>query len=232
MDLFYLPALEGHHQEICFCELESKHLTKVLRKQLGDLVKATNGRGLEMEIELTQLANRKTIGHNKGIKQHSPLPYSLHIAIAPTKNIGRLEWFLEKATEIGIHQITPLLCDHSERKIIKKERLEKIIVAALKQSQQCYLPHLNDLTPFQDFVINQPGGWIAHCHQEEKPFFFSVAKTTGAQTVLIGPEGDFSLSEVALAKENNFQSISFGNQRLRTETAGLVACQTIAIKAQ
>ena len=163
---------------------------------------------------------------------HSQLPYQLHIAIAPTKNITRLEWFLEKATEIGIHQITPLICDHSERKLVKAERLYKIIVAALKQSKQFYKPVLNQLISFKDFVARQPKAYIAHCHPGEKEGFFGAVAPRDNITVLIGPEGDFSPKEVSIALENNYTGISLGEQRLRTETAGVITAHTVALKAQ
>ena len=232
MDLFYLPDLEPTDTRVVFHKEESKHIAKVMRKNVGDQLQVTNGKGLEITVELEQIGQNKVIGNPIQVTHHPPPPYQLHIAIAPTKNINRLEWFLEKATEIGIHQITPLICDHSERKLIKAERLDKIIVAALKQSKQFYKPVLNPLITFKDFIAAQPKGYIAHCHPGEKERFFSAIAFKENITVLIGPEGDFSSKEVSLALDNNYVAISLGEQRLRTETAGIIAAHTVALNAQ
>ena len=231
MDLFFLPDLTQKDKRIVFPKEECKHIARVMRKTVGDQLQVTNGNGLEMTVELEQIGQSKVIGNSIQTIHHPPLPYQLHIAIAPTKNINRFEWFLEKATEIGIHQITPLVCDHSERKVIKAERLDKIIVAALKQSKQFYKPVLNPLTSFKDFVAAQPKGYIAHCHPGEKKRFFGAIAPKGNLTVLIGPEGDFSSKEISMALDNNYGAISLGEQRLRTETAGIVAIHTVALKA-
>ncbi|MEL0301935.1 MAG: 16S rRNA (uracil(1498)-N(3))-methyltransferase [Flavobacteriaceae bacterium] len=232
MDLFFLPDLTQKDSRVVFSKEESKHIARVMRKSVGDHLQVTNGKGLEMTVELEQIGQSKVIGKTTQTVLHSPLPYQLHIAIAPTKNINRFEWFLEKATEIGIHQITPLICDHSERKVIKAERLDKIIVAALKQSKQFYKPVLNPLISFKDFVAAQPKAYIAHCQPEEKKGFFGAIAPKDNITVLIGPEGDFSLKEVSIALENNYTAISLGEQRLRTETAGIIATHTVALRAQ
>ena len=232
MDLFFLPDLIKTDSKIVFHKEESKHIARVMRKIAGDQLQVTNGKGLEMVIELEQIGQSKVIGKPVKTTLHPPLPYQLHIAIAPTKNINRLEWFLEKVTEIGIHQITPLVCDHSERKIIKKERLDKIIVSALKQSKQFYKPILNPLISFNEFLTAQPKGYIAHCHTGEKQRLFDAIATKVNITILIGPEGDFSSKEVSVALNNNYTAISLGDQRLRTETAGIIAAHTVALKAQ
>lgn len=232
MDLFFLPDLTPTDTRVVFHKEESKHIARVMRKTVGDQLQVTNGKGLEMTIELEQIGQSKVIGNPIQTILHPPLPNQLHIAIAPTKNINRLEWFLEKATEIGIHQITPLICDHSERKLIKAERLEKIIVAALKQSKQFYKPVLNPLISFNDFVASHPKGYIAHCHPGEKEPFFGALAPKENITVLIGPEGDFSNKEISFAFDNNYVAISLGEQRLRTETAGIIAVHTVALKTQ
>lgn len=232
MDLFYLPELDATAPQVLFPKEESKHISRVLRKQAGDKLRATNGKGFEAFIELVQVNNHKVLGKINNSINHPSLPYQLHLAIAPTKNINRLEWFLEKATEIGIHSITPLLCEHSERKIIKSERLEKIIISALKQSQQVFLPQLNPLQSFEDFIQQHPKGYIAHCHEGEKTAFFNAFEIAGEITLLIGPEGDFSIREVEMALQQHYTAVSLGKQRLRTETAALVGCHTVALKAQ
>jgi 16S rRNA (uracil1498-N3)-methyltransferase len=163
------------------------------------------------------------------IKDYEKLYFSPHIAIAPTKNIERLEWFLEKATEIGIKEITPVLCEHSERKIINMERLEKIIVSAMKQSLKTYIPVLNPLTRFTDFVSKPFNGqkFIAHCTEGIRSELIHSYVKQSESLILIGPEGDFSPKEIEFAKSNGFIEISLGKSRLRTETAGIVACHTI-----
>ncbi|NQY07333.1 MAG: 16S rRNA (uracil(1498)-N(3))-methyltransferase, partial [Flavobacteriaceae bacterium] len=157
--------------------------------------------------------------------------YHLHIAIAPTKMNDRMEWFLEKATEIGIDEITPVICDKSERKVIKKERFEKIIQSAMKQSLQAYLPILNEAMSFKQFLNleHQETKYIAHCEETEKHLLSDEVKNKKSVLILIGPEGDFSLEEIKLAIDNNFRPVSLGETRLRTETAGVVAAHTMSL---
>jgi len=161
-----------------------------------------------------------------------PVAFYTHIAVAPTKMNDRLEWFLEKATEIGIHEITPIICDHSERKVYKIDRAEKIIQAAMKQSLHYYLPKINEPISFSQFVkLNFEGQkFIAHCEETDKKSFKNEIKQKEKITILIGPEGDFSTKEINLAIANQFIPVTLGNTRLRTETAALVACHTIALK--
>jgi len=155
--------------------------------------------------------------------------FHLHMAIAPTKNIDRFEWFLEKCTEIGIDEITPLLSEHSERKVIKPERLEKILVSAMKQSVKAYLPKLNELTLLNDFLKHETSAdkFIAHCNPGDKNHLKNIIQPKQDALILIGPEGDFSVDEVEAAKEHGFAEISLGEARLRTETAGVVACHIV-----
>ena len=159
-----------------------------------------------------------------------PLNYQLHLAVAPTKMNDRFEWFLEKATEIGIAEITPVLCDHAERKHINLERLEKVIVSAMKQSNQCYLPKIHPFTPFTAFVKAERTGqlFVAHCEETERYSLKSKLNPNQQTTILIGPEGDFSSSEIQLALTQNFQPVTLGLTRLRTETAALAACHSVA----
>ena len=229
MDLFFHNTIDLKNPAFVFSDEESRHLSKVLRKQPGDLVAVTDGKGLEVHIQIQNISSRKTNGHLVETIVHPAPKHQTHIAIAPTKNNVRLEWFLEKATEIGILRITPLLCHHSERKIIKHDRLTKILQAALKQSQQFHLPQLDELISFETFVAQQKKGYIAHCNTGEKFDLADIAATEKSNCILIGPEGDFSVDEVTFAEKNNFQSISLGSQRLRTETAALVACHTLSL---
>lgn len=229
MDLFFHDHIDTNNSNLVFDGEESRHLAKVLRKQEGDLVAVTDGKGLEVRVKLEYVSSRKTNGIIQETTLHPNTANQTHIAIAPTKNIVRLEWFLEKVTEIGLHRITPILCQHSERKVVKKDRLIKIIKSALKQSQKFYLPQLDDLIPFNVFVKQQGEGFIAHCNDGEKFELANLTPSKKSNCVLIGPEGDFSKEEVAFAIKNNFKPISLGNQLLRTETAGLVACHTLSL---
>jgi 16S rRNA (uracil1498-N3)-methyltransferase len=157
------------------------------------------------------------------IREEEVPAYSIHIAIAPTKNNDRIEWFLEKATEIGVTEITLLLCSNNERKHTKEERFEKILISAMKQSKRLFLPKLNKLTSLKDFVTSHPNGLIAHCYEEEKNTIFTSFKSDECP-ILIGPEGDFTLQELELALKNGYKTLTLGENRLRTETAGLYAC--------
>ncbi len=208
-------------------EFESKHCIKVLRKVPGDEIKITNGCGDLFIAKITKTSSNKCSFEivDKVHKQKTSPP--LHIAIAPTKSIDRFEFFLEKCTEIGISEITPMVCFHSERKNIKLERLKKIIISACKQSKNFHFPKLNEITPFKKIINDKCiQKLIAHCENNEK---IELKNCTLNQPtlILIGPEGDFSKDEIELAIESNFKPISLGNSRLRTETAGIVACSTV-----
>jgi 16S rRNA (uracil1498-N3)-methyltransferase len=194
----------------------------------------TNGKGLEWKGEITMLDTRNTLATKTATIFHKKAKSNLHIAIAPTKSNDRIEWFLEKATEIGITHITLILCNHSERRNIKSERFEKILIGALKQSNQFHLPKLNSLTYFSDFVSSNSADnkFIAHCREGNKSNLSSYNSLSKDVLILIGPEGDFSREEVELAMENDFLPIALGSQRLRTETAGIVACQTVVINRE
>ena len=227
MQLFYCPEiLEDSYY---LNSEESKHCIKVLRKNEGDLINLIDGIGAFYEVRIT-IASQKKV-HFEIVKswKEEARDYKLHIAIAPTKNNDRLEWFLEKATEIGIDEITPIICHHSERKVVKEERLKKIILSATKQSLKSKIPILHPAKPLKEFISvkNTAGCFIAHCEEKEKKNLQSVV--TKNTLILIGPEGDFSTTEIDLALANNFTPIALGNSRLRTETAGLVACHTIAL---
>ncbi len=230
MQLFYDPDIEPLAQTYTFPRDESKHIVRVLRKKEGDQLHITNGKGFIFEGIIINAGQNKCVIEVTSYKKQDPLPYHLHIAVAPTKSNDRFEWFLEKATEIGISEITPLLCDHSERKVIKQDRFERIIQSAMKQSLQAHLPKLNPLISFQDFVENQKGDYkfIAHCEPEEKSRLTDSAPLHSKTLILIGPEGDFSIKEISIAKENKYIAVTLGNQRLRTETAALTACQLIS----
>ena len=211
---------------------EAMHCNKTLRKKLGDTVHFVDGKGGMYSGKIIG-ANKKTcsIGIESSNFLEKRKDYKVHLAIAPTKNINRLEWFLEKATEIGIDEITPILCQRSERKQIRLDRLTKVVSAAMKQSLKPHLPILNDLTKFKDFVKQEFTGQklIAHCNSGEKTALKHIYTTGKDVLILIGPEGDFSNEEVAACLEYGFEPISLGEERLRTETAGVAAIHTISL---
>ena len=229
MQLFFI---ENPESEIFLSKEESKHATKVLRKKEGDILNFTDGKGgfykAEITIADTKKCRLQIISSEQKPKQHN---YHLHIAIAPTKNMDRYEWFLEKATEIGIDEITPIICDYSERKVLKTERCNRILLSAIKQSLRFHLPKLNEAITLKDFLKQEFEGnkYIAHCEKSDK-LELKNEKLEEKTLILIGPEGDFSPTEIEIALQNQFKAISLGKSRLRTETAGLVAVHTINIK--
>lgn len=228
MQLFYIPNLSGG--EVILNETESKHAIRVLRLTEGNQVQLIDGIGGFYDAVISNANPKKCkLLITNSIQGFEKRNFKLHIAIAPTKNIDRFEWFLEKCTEIGIDEITPLLSEHSERKVIKPERLEKILVAAMKQSLKAYLPKLNPITNYTEFISGSEyqNKFIAHCNDGDKIHLKNCIKKGEDTLILIGPEGDFSNEEVELAKENGFKEISLGTARLRTETAGVVACHIV-----
>lgn len=229
MQLFYNPDIDQSTETFSFDKEESRHIIKVLRKKDSDILHVTNGLGLLFETEITLASDNKCIVQVLSIKKTDEPKFRLHLAVAPTKMNDRFEWFLEKATEIGIQEITPIICDRSERKVINQERFEKIILSAMKQSNETYLPRLNEAISFKEFVKKQNEGLqlIAHCEETDKKSLKDILKPNENVTLLIGPEGDFSEKEIALALENNYQPVTLGNTRLRTETAAIVACHSV-----
>ncbi|GEQ86311.1 ribosomal RNA small subunit methyltransferase E [Patiriisocius marinistellae] len=232
MQLFYNSTLTPSSSQIIFEKDESRHIIKVLRKQVGDILDLTDGYGNFYKATLESSNPKQCIAHIKGVEAQPKPEYNLHLAVAPTKLNDRYEWFLEKATEIGITQITPIICDHSERKVIKPERYEKIIQSAAKQSLKAYFPILNDAVSFKEFICTaseiETHRYIAHCEDAKKQSLKSVLKFQKDITILIGPEGDFSTSEIEFALKNNFDAIHLGKNRLRTETAAIVACHSVS----
>ncbi|MDR3365833.1 MAG: 16S rRNA (uracil(1498)-N(3))-methyltransferase, partial [Prevotellaceae bacterium] len=223
--LFYTPDISGDTYTLS--EEESRHCVRVLRLGAGDAVHLIDGRGGLYAAQIAEAHDRRCTVRVTGVQREvGKRSGYLHVALAPTKNIERYEWFLEKATEIGVDEVTPLLCERSERRTVKAERLMKVVTAAVKQSLKAYHPTLN---PIQDFaaLVAQPFDGvkcIAHCMASPKTPLRHAAHAHGRTLVLVGPEGDFSPAEVALARQNGFMEVSLGNSRLRTETAGVVAC--------
>lgn len=230
MQVFYTPEIKKITYTLN--EEESKHAVKVLRMTAGDEVCMIDGKGgLYYGIIDEPDVKKCVIRVIEKIEQYNRRNYQIHIAIAPTKSMDRFEWFLEKAVEIGIDEITPLLSQRSERKMVKPERLEKIILSAMKQSIKSYKPKLNPLTKFNDFISLPHEGkkLIAHCEPNPKPGLKSKLEDENQFIILIGPEGDFSPNEIQKAIAQNFEEVHLGKSRLRTETAGIVACHTVSI---
>lgn len=226
MQLFYTPDITDS-PIYYLSEEESKHCIRVLRLQLGDHVRLIDGRGGLYEAEIIDAHPKKVALKLLSLQnEYGKRNHYLHIAVAPTKNLERLEWFLEKATEIGIDEISLIICQRSERKEAKVERLNKIITSAIKQSLKAYHPLLNEVTAFQKLITQAFDGqkFIAHCEPGAKADLSGLLKLQGKYLILIGPEGDFSPKEIEDALQNGFEPITLGNSRLRTETAALEAC--------
>ena len=215
MQLFYNPNINETTDSFTFDKEESKHIIKVLRKQGGDILFVTNGLGFLFKTEIVVGSDSKCTVKIIGFEKAATPKYHLHLAVAPTK--------------IGISEITPIICDHSERKLVKTDRFEKIVQSAMKQSLHYYLPRLNEPISFKDFIKQKNEGLllIAHCEETEKKSLKSVVKPNENVTLLIGPEGDFSNKEITLALDNNYIPVTLGSTRLRTETAAIVACHSI-----
>jgi 16S rRNA (uracil1498-N3)-methyltransferase len=233
MNIFYNPLLNPSNLP-CEVQLdgeESYHCIRVLRMKTGSMIYMTDGNGTLYEGSVLDDKSKQCMVGVHSSKFYSKPPVNLHIAIAPTKNIDRFEWFLEKATEIGINEITPLICEHSERSSLRIDRLRKILISAMKQSMNLHLPKLNEPISYKDFVRKTfPGQkFLGYVEEKQETLLKNLYKPGSDALIVIGPEGDFSKGEVQMAVENGFQMISLGNSRFRTETAGIVACTTINI---
>jgi|TARA_B110000208_G_scaffold15892_1_gene19038 16S rRNA (uracil1498-N3)-methyltransferase len=231
MQLFYNSKISTATEQLVFDKIESKHIVRVLRKKENDVLKITNGKGYLFDAKISFASDKKCMANIIAItKKEKPWNYYLHIAIAPTKNNDRIEWFLEKATEIGIDEITPIICANSERRIVKLDRFEKIIQSAMKQSLKFTLPKLNAPVKFNEFIQQDFDGTrcIAHCEDQDKNLLKKVVAPSEKVTLLIGPEGDFSTDEIQKALAKKWTPISLGESRLRTETAALVAVNLVS----
>lgn len=234
--IFFAPEIEQTNE---LPQDEAQHAVRVLRMKEGDELVATDGQGHFYDCTIT-LASNKHCRVNINTKETAPLLWhgNIHLAVAPTKNMDRTEWLAEKATEIGMNQLSFVLCDNSERKVIKTERVEKIVVSATKQSHKATKPEVVKMMPFKKFITQDFKGqkFIAHCYDNipsttnEKPFLGDVLNETDDALVMIGPEGDFSVAEVQQAIAAGFTPIHLGKSRLRTETAGLVAVHLMYVK--
>ena len=230
MALFYVPDIaEGWE----LSEEEAAHCLRVLRLSVGACLDITDGKGNLYKAEISSIQGKHCYVQAREVLS-APKSWrgNIHIAIAPTKNIDRIEWLAEKATEIGLDAITFLNCRFSERKVVKTDRIERIVVSAMKQSLKYTKPQVGDMVDFKKFIAQERSGakFIAHCYDSERVLFKDALVPGEEATVLIGPEGDFSPEEVELAVKAGFRPISLGSSRLRTETAALVACHTYILK--
>ena len=232
MQLYFANRIGS--DQIFLDEEESHHSTKVMRHHPGDILMVTDGIGKLYRGKIVRQDKKESTLELLEIIQTQPAPVpQIHIAIAPTKNIDRFEWFLEKVTETGITEITPVICRRSERDKIKKERLAKIVNSAMKQSLQLWLPKLNDMIMLQPFIkyaaLLNSQKLICHCQGQELPSLKDSYKADQDVLILVGPEGDFTEEEINLAERNNFESVTLGKSRLRTETAGIIAVHTVHV---
>lgn len=227
MHVFYTPDIRIKPE---LPEEEAQHCIRVLRLKQGEEICLTDGKGYFYKAVIEAVAGKRCLVKIcETIRQESLWSGHLHIAMAPTKNMDRTEWFAEKATEVGLNELSFLNCRFSERKVIKNERIEKILVSAIKQSLKAELPVLNEMVDFNKFIEKDFKGqkFIAHCHEGEKPLLKDVLRKGENALVMVGPEGDFSVEEVERAVAKGFVPVSLGKSRLRTETAALVACHTL-----
>lgn len=227
MHLFYTPDISPTAREYLLSEEESRHCASVLRLQNGDELQLIDGRGGFYTAKVLTANPKKTlVGIVSVITEFHKRNHYLHIAVAPTKNAERFEWFLEKASEIGIDEISPVICQRSERKDVKTARLNKIITSAIKQSLKAYHPVLNEPVSFKALLKKSFNGqkFIAHCEEGDKSDLRSKLIPGGAYLILIGPEGDFTNLEIGEALGTGFEAITLGESRLRTETAALEVC--------
>ncbi|MEM6316769.1 MAG: 16S rRNA (uracil(1498)-N(3))-methyltransferase [Bacteroidota bacterium] len=227
MILFYSQNINDSFAHLD--EEQARHCVQVMRRQVGDAVTFVDGEGGFYKGIIHETGKKKCIIRVTESEQaFNRRPFSLHVAIAPTKNTNRFEWFLEKATEIGIDEITPIICQRSERRKVRTDRLRKIIVAAMKQSLKAYLPKLNEPIPFAKFIQNPNSSTQKYIAQgAENTALKDNYVAQNDVTVLIGPEGDFSKEEIDLARQRGYVGIHLGKSRLRTETAGIVACHML-----
>ncbi len=233
MNIFFNSKLLKSTNEILFAEDEAKHIVKVLRKKIGDEIFVTNGKGLKWRGSISSI-NVKNL---KAIKLNAKLipkpTENIHIAISLIKSSSRMEWFIEKATEIGVNEITPIICFNTERKSLNLNRFQKIMISAMKQSKRFFTPKLNPVISLKEFLAlknNDSETYIAHCNKGEKKLVHQIQTINSKVTVMIGPEGDFSIDEINFSINKNAIPISLGENRLRTETAGILAINNFIIQ--
>lgn len=229
MNYFYSPTPDINTVQFALDSEESRHIVKVLRKREGDVLYITNGKGVLFDAELLSANPKKCTLQVISSKKIGKPKAEIHLAVAPTKRVERFQWLLEKATEIGVTRIIPIICDRSERETLPVERLNRVIQEAMKQSLQTWLPELSTPVKFSDFLKTglPEHRFIAHCEPHEKRQLSDAEGGVTNSVVLIGPEGDFTPAEIEAALSQNFKPVSLGANRLRTETAALVACTVL-----
>ncbi|GAB3015602.1 16S rRNA (uracil(1498)-N(3))-methyltransferase [Spirosoma pulveris] len=230
MHLFYQPEIIAGETTQHLTEDDSRHAVKTLRLRAGDAITVTDGHGNQYAAVIHETDLRRCAFRIKAVQTTPPRPFSIRICVAPTKNLDRIEWFVEKAVEVGIERISFFFGQHSERRVLKLERIEKIAIAAMKQSLQSFLPKLDDAVPFGEMLktIGDEQRFIAHLPANQPPVNLAKQATEAGQyVILIGPEGDFADNEIQQALTVGFQVVTLGPNRLRTETAALTACQLL-----
>lgn len=225
MEVYYGKTTDG--KTILLSDDEAHHLLHVRRAKAGEQIDVTDGEGYYYRCEIVEVQKHNCLIEIISSTFTKPTTARLHLVIAPTKNMDRMEWLVEKATEIGIEEFSFIQCRHSERKEIRADRLEKIALSAMKQSMKAYLPVLHPMIPFQKFIDKKPEGERFICTMSATDEFIKMHTADQNVTILIGPEGDFHADEIELALSNGFQKASLGNQRFRTETAALVSCMMV-----
>ena len=227
MKLFYNINLNHNDKELSLFDSEHSHLTKVLRKKVDEVIYVTNGRGYLFEAMIVQINLKDTKLKVLSSLKKPKMNYSLNVAISPTKKNDRFEWFVEKAIEIGVTSITPMICSYSERKSLNYSRLEKISISAMKQSLQTYLPEIKPIVEFKEYIKsnNSDHKYIAHCKKSNTEHLSGIIVKKTSSNIIIGPEGGFTNKEISFAIDSDYKAVSLGNNRLRTETAGVVCCQ-------
>ena len=227
LPFFYKEDITADTKVIVLDEATSKHIVQVLRMQNGEQLQLTDGKGNLFTCEITDNNRKKCTVAITQTTNHKPSTTNITIAISLLKNTNRFEWFLEKATEIGVAEIVPLICTRTEKQNFKTERLQTILISAMLQSQQCWLPKMSEPVKYKDFIAtgNAAQKFIAHCEDvnTKQPITNKLINELTSKLILIGPEGDFTTAEIELALQNNFIPVSLGETRLRTETAGMVA---------
>ena len=232
LPFFYKEDLDASSTDVVLDEATSKHMVQVLRMQNGEQLQLTNGKGDLFTTEVTDDNRKKCTVKVIQKSKIANLKSKISIAISPVKNNTRFEWFLEKATEIGVSEIIPLICSRTEKTVFKFDRMKSILVSAMLQSQQCWLPVLHEPTKFNALITSsiQQQKFVAHCSDGAKRSLSDLNnESLSSKIILIGPEGDFTPDEIELALQNHFSAVSLGDTRLRTETAGIVAATLLRL---
>lgn len=229
---FYETDLNKNDQEFILSETTNRHCVQVLRMREGNKIQLLNGKGLIATAEIKVLSKKQSVVHILEINQEESPGKKIHIAISLIKNNSRFEWFLEKAVEIGATEITPIICEHTEKQHYRIDRMQQIVISAMLQSRRMFLPLLHESVLFNEAIKNTlhfDSKFIAHCDNSAKKLLMEYCPVKKDVILLIGPEGDFSQMEITLALENNFVPVSLGENRLRTETAGIYGCVLLSL---